>query len=50
MTHEELDAYGEQLSDWAESDDFFEALETATVRIKGQDSMPIAEAKSPAKR
>ncbi|MBF0808901.1 ribbon-helix-helix protein, CopG family [Rothia nasimurium] len=43
LTMEELEALGEKLSVWAESDEFFEALETATITPRNADTIARAE-------
>ncbi|MDO4820863.1 MAG: ribbon-helix-helix protein, CopG family [Rothia sp. (in: high G+C Gram-positive bacteria)] len=43
LSMEELEALGEKLSRWAESDDFFEALDTATITPRNAESIARAE-------
>lgn len=43
LSMEELEALGEKLSQWAESDEFFEALDTATVMPRTPEGVARAE-------
>ncbi|MBF0807742.1 ribbon-helix-helix protein, CopG family [Rothia nasimurium] len=43
LSMEELEALGEKLSQWAESDKFFEALDTATVMPRTPEGVARAE-------
>ncbi len=43
LSMEELEALGEKLSQWAESDEFFEALDTATIIPRNAETVARAE-------
>ena len=43
LSMEELEALGEKLSQWAESDEFFEALDTATITPRNAETVARAE-------
>lgn len=43
LSMEELEALGEKLSQWAESDEFFDALDTATITPRNAETVARAE-------